>query len=234
MFPVLHQIGSSSWSTVKLTHKLLFLLKHFRECIQCQVESLLSITFQLLGFVFSRLRRCCRSRVVKWTFPRRWCRMAKPSKTFYVPTHLNHPHFFKNKTQVLFSFRVQLSIPSAKSTANLQSVMDSGRLDQSRSHKLHIIKQQPVDALRANDCDDRFCMEITLVVFVWYSKASSLVNCVPGTVQSLFISLSILRAIFIAENILWLWFSLLLPIPSALDACALLTSVIQTMCSGCI
>lgn len=52
IFQVFRYIGSSSWSTVTLTHKLLFLLKHFKECIQYQVESLLSITIQLLGYVF--------------------------------------------------------------------------------------------------------------------------------------------------------------------------------------
>lgn len=36
-----------------------------------------------------------------------------------------------------------------------QNVMDSGRL-----FSLGTCTSQPVDALRANDCDDRFCMEI--------------------------------------------------------------------------
>ena len=185
---------------MKLTHKLLFLLKHFKECMQCQVESLLSITFQLLGFVFfSRHRRCCRSSVVEWTFPRRWCRMVKPSKAFYVRTHLYNPHFLKNKTQVLFSFRVQLSIPSAKSTANLQSVMDSGRLVHTSCTSSN------------NNQLMRYVPMIAMIDFAWklhsssscdIPKLQSLVNCVLGTVQSLFISLSILRAIFIAENIL--------------------------------
>lgn len=39
-----------------------------------------------------------------------------------------------------------------------QNVMDSGRL-----FSLGTCTSQPVDALRANDCDDRFCMEIILI-----------------------------------------------------------------------
>lgn len=78
-------LSSSSWSAIKLTHKLLFLFKHFEACISCQ-----------LHFNFFKHHRVCVA------IEMRWCWMMKPSKMFEcIDTKQSA---FINKTQVFFYF----------------------------------------------------------------------------------------------------------------------------------
>lgn len=115
-----------------------------------------------------------------------------------------------------------------------QNVMDSGRL-----FSLGTCTSQPVDALRANDCDDRFCMEIILIfideedssIFRTY-LLSSPVHWMHHCFSHCSIALSFFYHIFFSFilHVPFIdvsdsgWFSLLLPIPRAFDAC---TNIIQ-------